>query len=214
MIKVAIVENTAELRHFWTKILSTTEGYACVGSFSNRDAALLQLPLVEADVVLTDIQLSPTESGIELVARLKAQQIVCQFLVFTDIDNDAAIFDAIKAGANGYILKNTPPEKVLAAIAELHAGGAPMSAGIARRVLQSFQKPIAPSTHDYDRLPQYLLTSQEKKVLDLLAQGLFYKEVAEALGLKTNTIKQYCHAIYRKLAVANRTEALKKYFKR
>jgi DNA-binding NarL/FixJ family response regulator len=206
MIKVAIVEDTTELRLLWTDILNQTEGFVCVGSFSNATDAIAQLPSSDADIVLMDIQLSPTETGIDVIHQLRAQGIDSQFLMFTIFENDDAIFDAIKAGASGYILKNTTPNKVLEAIIELHEGGSPMSAGIARRVLNSFR----PEKGN----PQYNITSQEKKVLELLAKGLFYKEVADEMDLKLNTIKQYCHAIYKKLEVSNRTEAVNKYFKR
>jgi DNA-binding NarL/FixJ family response regulator len=206
MIKVAIVEDTTEFRHLWTDILNHTEGYACVGSFANATDAIERLPDLHADVILMDIQLSPTESGIDVVRKMQLQNIDSQFLMFTIFENDDAIFESLKAGASGYILKNTPPTKVLDAIRELHEGGSPMSAGIARRVLASFHAKNTP--------PQYLdlLTPREKTILDCLAKGLFYKEVAEELNLSLHTVKQYCHAIYRKLQVANRTEAINKVF--
>jgi DNA-binding NarL/FixJ family response regulator len=206
MIRVAIVEDTDELRHLWTDILNHTEGYACVGSFSNATDAVLKLPSLSPDVVLMDIQLSPTETGIEVILQIKAQCLGSQFLMFTVFENETAIFESLKAGAAGYILKNTSPTKVLDAIRELHEGGSPMSASIARRVLQSFHLEKAP--------PQYesLLYPQERHILELLAKGLFYKEVADELHLTVNTVKQYCHSIYQKLEVANRTEALNKYF--
>ena len=138
MIRVAIVEDTAELRHLWTDILNHTEGYVCVGSFSNATDAVNKIPPSCADVILMDIQLSPTESGIDVIRQIKPQCLDSQFLMFTVFENDDAIFKSLKAGASGYILKNTSPTKVLDAIAELHAGGSPMSAGIARRVLEFF----------------------------------------------------------------------------
>jgi DNA-binding NarL/FixJ family response regulator len=210
MIRVAIVEDTDELRLLWTDILNHTEGYVCVGNFSNAADAVQHLPTVTADVILMDIQLSPTESGIDVIHQIKAQCLDSQFLMFTVFDNDAAVFDALKAGATGYLLKNTPPNKVLDAIRELHEGGSPMSASIARRVLQSFHVEKAP--------PQYnaynsLLQPQERRILELLAKGFFYKEVADELNLTINTVKQYCHTIYQKLSVSNRTEAVNKYFK-
>jgi DNA-binding NarL/FixJ family response regulator len=206
MIKVAIVEDTDELRHLWTDILNHTEGYTCVGSYSNATDAVEQLPILNAAVVLMDIQLSPTETGIDVIRQIKTQCLDTQFLMFTVFDNDVAIFDSLKAGASGYILKNTAPTKVLDAIRELHEGGSPMSANIARRVMQSF--------HEEKRTPQYnsLLHPQERRILELLAKGFLYKEVAEDLHLTINTVKQYCHSIYQKLAVSNRTEAINKFF--
>jgi DNA-binding NarL/FixJ family response regulator len=215
MIRVAIVEDTEELRYAWTDILNHTEGYICVGSFSNATDAALQLPILSPDVVLMDIHLSPTESGIDVIHKIKEQCVGTQFLMFTVFDNDAAVFEALKAGATGYILKNTPLPKVLAAIQELHEGGSPMSVSIARRVLSSFHQentvisdkiiPISLNTLSH-------LHPQERRVLELLSKGYFYKEVAEELNLTINTVKQYCHSIYQKLAVSNRTEAVNKFF--
>jgi DNA-binding NarL/FixJ family response regulator len=216
MIRVAIVEDTDELRYAWTDILNHTEGYVCVGSFSNATDAVQQLPLLSPDIVLMDVHLSPTETGIEVIQQIKTQCLNSQFLMFTIFENDAVIFESLKAGASGYILKNTSATKVLAAIRELHEGGSPMSASIARRVLQSFQPEKAPSPRaiSISPPPQYdpILYPQERHILELLAKGLFYKEVAEELNLTVNTVKQYCHSIYKKLEVANRTEAVNKYF--
>ena len=214
MIRVAIVEDTDELRHLWTDILNQTEGYVCVGSFSNATNAVQKLPVLKADVVLMDIQLSPTESGIDVIHKIKTQYLDSQFLMFTIFENDAAVFDALKAGATGYLLKNTPQNKVLDAIRELHKGGSPMSASIARRVMQSFHEekktpPDKIGTSPYNSL----LHPQERRILELLAKGFLYKEVGEELHLTINTVKQYCHSIYQKLAVTNRTEAVNKFFK-
>ena len=125
--------------------------------------------------------------------------------MFTVFEDEDAIFDALKVGASGYLLKNTAPTKVLDAIKELHEGGSPMSAAIARKVLTTFHP---------KQTPQYktVLSPQEQRVLERLAKGLFYKEVADELHLTINTVKQYCHTIYQKLAVSNRTEAINKYF--
>jgi DNA-binding NarL/FixJ family response regulator len=215
MIKVAIVEDTDELRHLWTDILNHTEGYTCVGSYSNATDAVQQLPVLDAAVVLMDIQLSPTETGIDVIRQIKTQCLDTQFLMFTVFDNDVAIFDSLKAGASGYILKNTAPTKVLDAIRELHEGGSPMSANIARRVMQSFHEEKRTPEEKSGQAPQYnsLLHPQERRILELLAKGFLYKEVAEDLQLTINTVKQYCHSIYQKLAVSNRTEAINKFFK-
>ena len=210
MIKVAIVEDTTELRHLWTDILNHTEGYVCVGSFSNATDAVKKLPALEADVILMDIQLSPTESGIDVIHQVKMQCLDSQFLMFTIFENDEAIFDSLKAGASGYILKNTTPTKVLDAIRELHEGGSPMSAGIARR-LTAFFHTIPP--------PQYAneinqLSAKENQILELLAKGFFYKEIASDLSMSVGMVKQHLHTVYKKLHVANRTEAINKFLKR
>jgi DNA-binding NarL/FixJ family response regulator len=207
MIRVAIVEDTDELRHLWTDILNHTEGYVCVGSFSNATDAVLKLPLLKAHVILMDIQLSPTETGIDVIRQIKTQCLDSQFLMFTVFENDAAVFDSLKAGATGYILKNTSPAKVLEAIRELYEGDSPMSGSIARRVLQSFHLEKAAPQHETHLHPQ------ERRILELLSKGLLYKEVADELNITINTVKQYCHAIYQKLAVSNRTEAINKFFK-
>lgn len=207
MITVAIVEDNVTLSQIWSEILEDSEGYRCVGVFSSADDAIHSLPTLSADVILMDIQLSPTETGIEIIKKIKSQCGDSQFLIFTIFEDDNSISEALKAGASGYILKNTSPEMVLAAIKEIHEGGAPMSAGIARRVLSSFHTKIETTTQS-----DFSLHPKEKIVLELLAKGLYYKEVAEELNLTINTVKQYCHAIYKKLAVSNRTEALNKYF--
>jgi DNA-binding NarL/FixJ family response regulator len=206
MIKVAIVEDKSEFRELWRDILSHTEGYACVGNFATFQSAVDNLPLLDADVVLMDIQLSQTEQGIEVIKIVRPFCPKTQFLMFTVFEDNEAIFNALKAGATGYLLKNTSPVQVLEAIRELHEGGAPMSAAIARKVLTNFHPPK--QTNDYD------LTLQERRILDYLAKGFFYKEVAAEMFLSINTIKQYCHFIYQKLAVSNRTEAINKYFNR
>ena len=207
MIKVAIVEDKAEFRELWRDILTHTEGYACVASFANAPDAIAGLPTVNAQVVLMDIHLSDSERGIEVIQQVKPLCPDTQFLMFTIFEDNEAIFDSLKAGASGYLLKKTPPTKVLDAIQELHNGGSPMSAVIARKVLTAFHA---------QETPQYKthLQPQEHRILELLAKGLFYKEVADELGLTINTVKQYCHSIYQKLAVSNRTEALNKYFPR
>lgn len=228
MIKVAIVEDVAELRFQWADMLNHTEGYACVGSFGNAADAVVHLPTLKADVILMDIQLSETETGIDVIRQIRTQCLDSQFLMFTIFDNDAAIFDSLKAGASGYVLKNTPPQKVLEAIKELHEGGSPMSGSIARRVLQTFKiEKEAPQykmpkttdnglTHVPSEMPtpeRPHLHPQERRILELLAKGFLYKEVADELSLTINTVKQYCHSIYQKLAVSNRTEAVNTFFK-
>lgn len=216
MIKVAIVEDTNELRGLWADMLNDTEGYVCVGSFGNATDAVAHLPTVKADVILMDIQLSETETGIDVIRQIRTQCLDSQFLMFTIFDNDAAIFDSLKAGASGYILKNTPPQKVLDAIRELHEGGSPMSGSIARRVLQTFYGEKEAPQYKQLKTPNNGLTHlhpQERRILELLAKGFLYKEVADELTLTINTVKQYCHSIYQKLAVSNRTEAVNKFFK-
>ena len=207
MIKVAIVEDQAEFRELWREILTYTEGYACTGSFANLPTAVAGLPTLDADVVLMDIHLSDTERGVDVIRQVRHLCPNTQFLMFTIFEDDHSIFDSLKAGAAGYLLKNTSPTKVLDAIRELHEGGSPMSAAIARKVLVAFHA---------KETPQYKtpLSHKERRILELLAKGLFYKEVADEMNMSINMVKQYCHSIYQKLAVSNRTEAINKFFNR
>jgi DNA-binding NarL/FixJ family response regulator len=204
MIKVAIVEDISELRHLWTDILNNTEGYVCVGSFGNATDAVQELPLLSADVILMDIHLSETESGIDVIKKIRSQCVDSQFLMFTIFQDDDSIFKSLKAGATGYILKNTSPTKILDAIKELHEGGSPMSAGIARRVISHFNP--KPPSHQSSKFEQ--LTPKEMDLLERLAKGRLYKEIAADTKITIGMIKHNLRAIYKKLEVSNRTEAV------
>ncbi len=215
MIKVAIVEDSTELRHLWTDILNRSEGYACVGSFSNAADAVQRLPTLQADVILMDIQLSPTESGIDVIRQVRRECPGSQFMMFTVFENDEALFNSLKAGATGYILKKTAQVKVLEAIQELNEGGSPMSPEIARRVLLTFQTindGLSPSQRQAIIL--WNLTPVEVQILELLAKGLFYKEIADEAHCSFHMVKQHLHKIYQKLHVANAREAVNKYLDR
>ena len=204
MINVAIVEDSDEFRNLWSEILNDTEGYSCVGTFDNVRDAVAQLPSLTADVVLMDINLPPDGNGIDCVRQLRSLCPTTQFLMFTVFQEDENIFEAMKAGATGYILKKTSPTKVFEAIEELHAGGAPMSPAIARRVLQSF--------HEKQLSQQvWSLQPDEKKILTLLSKGLQYKEIETMLKMSLPMVKLTIHSIYQKLEVSNRTEAVNKF---
>ena len=205
-IKVAIVEDTEIIRDSLTMLVKGSAGFNCVGVFGNAEDALVQLPLLCPDVVLMDIGL-PGISGIECVRKLKPQCANTQYLMCTVFDDDENIFDALKAGATGYILKKTPPAMKLDAIADLHNGGAPMSGQIARRVIEVMQKPKV-----NDELA--LLSAREKEILTLLSKGLRYKEIGEQLHISTATVRTHIHKIYEKLQVQSRTDALNKVFPR
>ena len=210
MIKVAIVEDRSELRELWQNILNHTDGFICIGAYANFEDAVKNLSSNQADVVLMDINLSHNSTGIDCVRYLRPICTSTQYLMFTIFEDNDNIFEALRAGASGYILKNTTPTKVLDAIEELHNGGSPMSAGIARRVLQSFH-PKAPFKYS-DEIEK--LTVKENQILERLAKGLFYKEIAAEMTISIGMIKQNLHAIYKKLHVANRTEAINKFLKR
>jgi DNA-binding NarL/FixJ family response regulator len=205
-IKVAIVEDKVEFRELWCDILQNTEGYACVGLFGDVKTAVEELPSRGADVVLTDINLSDNENGIDFIRQVRGSCKETEFMMFTIFEDDESIFESLKVGAKGYLLKNSSPEKVLTAIKELHEGGAPMSAAIARKVLASFNKqPSKDKTYD--------LSEREIKILELLSKGKYYKEIAEDLGVTIVALKHYIHDVYEKLEASNRTEAVNKYFR-
>jgi two-component system, NarL family, response regulator LiaR len=209
MIKVAIVEDKTDFRELWVDKLQHTEGYVFAGAYANLTEAVTGLPQANADIVLMDIQLNAEneqESGIEVIRRVREQCPNTQFLMFTIWEDDASIFESLKAGATGYILKKSTTQKVLTAIEELHEGGSPMSPAIARRVIELFQKIPAE-----DIKPEFGLTTIEENVLILLDKGAFYKEIAGEMNTTLHMVKQHCHTIYRKLEVANRQEAANKY---
>lgn len=209
MIKVAIVEDTDDIRDMLKLIVSTADDMQCTQTFANAEDAVKTLPDDCADVVLMDIHL-PGMSGIECVKLLSEICPATQFLMCTIYEDDEHIFDALKAGATGYIVKKTPADKLLAAIRELHSGGSPMSAGIARRIIGSFKNPAPQKMNEHGEL----LSEREKEMLILLSQGLFYKEIAERLNISLDTVKKHCNNIYRKLQVASKTEAINKVFSR
>ena len=205
-IRVAIVEDKKEFRELWCDILQNTEGYVCVGVFGDVKTAVEELPQRNADIVLTDINLSDAENGIDFIRQVRDICIGTEFMMFTVFEDTDSIFESLKVGAKGYLLKNSTPEKVLTAIKELHEGGAPMSAAIARKLLASFDQQ-AQTFVSYD------LTEREIKILQLLSKGMYYKEIADELEVTIVALKHYIHTVYEKLEASNRTEAVNKYFR-
>jgi DNA-binding NarL/FixJ family response regulator len=206
-IKLAIVEDTDDIREMLQLIVSTAVDIDCRHACVNAEDALAVLSADPVDVILMDINL-PGMSGIDCVKQL---HVICpqtQYLMCTIYEDDEHIFDALKAGATGYIVKKTPADKLLSAIRELHAGGSPMSASIARKVIASFKVPQAQKMNANSEI----LTEREKEMLTLLSQGLFYKEIAEQVSISMDTVKKHCNNIYRKLQVNSRTEAINKVF--
>ncbi|WCJ58405.1 response regulator transcription factor [Fontisphaera persica] len=206
-IAVAIVEDNDQLRGTLARVIDRAEGFRCVGQHASAEDALAALPQQKPDVVLMDINL-PGLNGVECVRRLKPllpQTQVVMLTVYEDTDN---IFNALAAGASGYLLKRTSRDELLAAIKEVHAGGSPMTAHIARKVVQSFQR-AGPSPQ-----PAENLSPREQEVLDLLSQGFLYKEIAERLGVSYETVHTYIRRIYEKLHVRTRTEAVAKFLRR
>ncbi len=206
-INVAIVEDLEEIREALRVLINGSQGFSCTHVYADAEQALLELPNLKPDVALVDIHL-PGLNGIECVQDLKDQMPATQFMMCTVYDDDDHIFDALKAGATGYILKRTSPAQILEAIRELHSGGSPMSSEVARRVINSIQKKHAPSE------AVEILTQREKEILDYLALGFLYKEIADKLTISKETVKKHIHNIYEKLQVQTRTEALNKAFQR
>lgn len=207
-IRVSIVEDDATIRETLHSLLIFEEGMQPVSVHGTAEHALQMLPTDPPNVVVMDINL-PGASGIDCVRTLSESCPGTQFLMYTVHDDDHRVFDALKAGANGYILKSSTPDQILEAIRELMAGGSPMSAPVARRLVQQF-RPV----QQRQALGDVPLTDREFEVLDLLAQGLLYKEIGGRLGITVGTIKQHIHRIYEKMHVQNRTEAVNRYFGR
>jgi len=204
-ITVSIVEDMDEIRHGMMDLLQDSAYFLCISSYVDAETAMKELPELRPDIVIMDINL-PGESGIEAVRHLSVKCPDTQFLMFTIYENNERVFEALKAGASGYLLKNTPPEKILEGLKELYEGGSPMSTQIARQVVLSFQK--APQQNDEN----IRLTQKEKEVLEALAKGYLYKEIANQLQINTSAVRQRIHKIYSKLHVQNRTEALNKIY--
>lgn len=210
-ISVCIVDDNNELRSALQEIISMSDGYKCIGTMSTAGEAIRKLPLVKPDVVLMDINLGGTESGIDCVRELKPRMPATNFMMCTVYEEDEKIFEALNAGASGYILKKTAPNKLLEAIRELYQGGAPMSSQIARKVVAAFQnRPIAGSSENN----LAVLSNREKEILELLSRGLMYKEIAAALFIGQETVRKHVYHVYEKLHVTNRVEAVNKYYGR
>jgi len=203
-VAVAIVEDDSRIRESLSLLLEGVDGFRCVGSHGSAEEALSDLPRERPDVVLMDINL-PNMSGIECVAKLKARLPAVQILMLTVYDDSDLIFRALTEGASGYIVKRTAPDKLLEAIREAHQGGSPMSPHIARKVVQYFHQ-LGPARHDTETL-----TDREREVLEQLAKGYLYKEIAESLGIGVETVRRHLTNIYGKLHVHTRTEAAVKY---
>ncbi len=209
-ISVCIVDDNNELRMALQEIISMADGYKCAGIMSNADEALSRLPIIKPDVVLMDINLGEGESGIDCVRVLKPLMSSTNFMMCTVYEEDEKIFEALSAGASGYILKKTAPPKMLEAIRELNEGGAPMSSQIARKVVFAFRnRPSSSQTQTID-----ILSNREKEILEHLSRGLMYKEIAAVLFISPETVRKHVYHIYEKLHVSNRVEAVNKYFGR
>jgi len=206
-ITVSIVEDNDKLRGTLARMIDRSEGFRCLSQHPSAEDALKELPQVRPNVVLMDINL-PGMNGVECVRQLKPLLPETQTLMLTVYEDTENIFNALAAGAGGYLLKRTTSKELLEAIRAVHGGGSPMTMHIARKVVQSFQRTAASAQATEN------LSEREQQVLDLLSQGLIYKEISDKLGISYETVHTYVRRIYEKLQVRTRTEAVAKFLKR
>lgn len=202
-ISISIVEDQPDMRESLAEWVGSAPGLRCVGTHPSAEEALKEIPRENPDVVLMDINLTGM-NGIQCVSRLKEKLPKTQVLMLTTYDDGDLIFDSLRAGANGYLLKNMPREELVTAVQQVHAGGAPMSLHIARKVINHFHR----SQKTTSELEQ--LTNRELDILKLLAKGYMYKEIADHLGISMSTVRTHVTAVYEKLHVQSRTEAAMK----
>lgn len=209
-IPIGIVEDNRDIRLALQEIIQLSNEYELVASSINGEMALTEIPLAKPRVVLMDINLGGI-NGIEVVRILKEAEPEILFMMCTVYEDDEKIFEALKAGASGYILKKTEPAKLLDAIKELHLGGAPMSGQIARKVVEAFQ-PKLNVIKDENCLE--LLSKREKEILEMLSKGMRYREISECIYISQETVRKHVYHIYEKLHVSNRIQAVNKFFGR
>jgi len=202
MISLSIIEDQSDMRESLVECLGRAPGLRCVGAHASGEEGLRDIPGENPDVVLMDINL-PGMNGIQCVARLKEHMPKIQVLMLTTYDDGDLIFDSLRAGANGYLLKNMPQRELVQAVQQVHAGGAPMSLQIARKVINHFHK--AKSASELEQL-----TARELEILRLLAKGHMYKEIADHLAISMSTVRTHITSVYEKLHVHSRTEAAMK----
>lgn len=205
-VTVSIVEDNEQVRATLARVINRAEGFRCLSQHANAEAALEALPREKPDVVLMDINL-PGMNGVECVRRLKQIAPQTQVVMLTVYEDTENIFNALAAGASGYLLKRTTSAELLAAIRDVQKGGSPMTTHIARKVVQSFQHAGDSSQ------PTENLSTREQEVLDCLSKGFLYKEIAEKLGISYETVHTYIRRIYEKLQVRTRTEAVAKFLR-
>jgi len=201
---VAVVEDNQGLREQLVQILNSAPDIRCVGAFASGEEALKEIPARNPDVVLMDIKL-PGMSGIQCVAELKSIMPALQVIMVTVYEDSESLFRALKAGANGYLVKSSPPEQLLEAVRDVYAGGSPMSSPIARKVVQHFHV-LGPSSAEAENL-----SPREQQVLALLASGFIYKEIGDKLKIGVETVRTHVKSICQKMHVRNRLEAVAKH---
>lgn len=202
-ITISIVEDLVEVREGLKEFISLNSAFNVTGSFRTAEEAVREIPRLKPNIVIMDINL-PGMNGIECIRQVKEKTPGTQFMMFTVYENDEKVFEALKAGASGYLLKNTGLVQMISSLKELHEGGSPMSSNIARKLVSVFHQ------QEKARSQIETLSPRENEVLVLLSDGLLYKEIADQLSISTATVRQHIHKIYDKLHVENRTEALNK----
>ena len=203
-ISVSIVEDDVEARKVFSRWVSRAAGFRLVGDWGDAESAVKSLPVSKPDVVLMDINL-PGMSGVEAVKRLKPALPKTQFVMLTVYEDANHIYNALAAGATGYLLKQTSREELLTSLQDAHLGGSPITSNIARKVVQFFRQNPAPAAADGG------LSPREQEVLELVTQGYRYKEIADKLDISVPTVNTYIRRIYEKLHVRTRTEAVARY---
>jgi DNA-binding NarL/FixJ family response regulator len=204
-ITLVIVEDLDEVRDGLKNFLALSKEFNVLETFSTAEEALVEVPQLNPDIVIMDISL-PGMNGIDCIKQIRNKVPGTQFMMFTVYENDEKVFEALKAGASGYLLKNTGLVQLVESLKELHNGGSPMSANIARKLVTLFRD----SQKQTEALD--ILSNRENEILQLLAKGLLYKEIADQLAISVSTVRQHIHHIYEKLHVQNRTEAINKAF--
>ncbi|HSI64736.1 MAG TPA: response regulator transcription factor [Candidatus Saccharimonadia bacterium] len=207
-LKISLVEDDAGTREMLATLVSREADMTCLQTYSRAEDAIIGVPKEVPDVLLVDINL-PGKSGIECVSELKAALPNLQMMIVTTYDDSENIFHALRAGATGYLLKRSPGAEIIAAIRDVHAGGSPMSASIARKVVAFFHKVPKKKSPGPGQL-----TEREEQILELLSKGLQYKEIATKLDLGVSTVRTHLHTVYVKLHVNTRTEAVVKFLRR
>lgn len=203
-ITLVIVEDLAEVREGLSQFISLNPEFNILDTFSTAEEALLEIPKLKPDIVIMDINL-PGMNGIECIRQVKDKSPSTQFMMFTVYENDEKVFEALRAGASAYMLKNTGLVQLIESLKDLYNGGSPMSANIARKLVTIFRE-------QNQNFKMEVLSRRENEILELLAKGLLYKEIADKVPISVNTVRQHIHKIYEKLHVQNRTEAINKAF--
>jgi DNA-binding NarL/FixJ family response regulator len=204
-IKISIVEDHEVVRNGLAAIINMSRDFRVLHSFETAEEALPGILSNPPDIVIMDIHLPGGMNGIECIRKIKEKEPCIQFMMFTIYENSDTVFQALEAGAAGYLLKNTPPAKILESLKELYEGGSPMNAEIAKKLVLHFQQVT-------NHMSEFNLTEKEKQILSLVSQGYLNKEIAHELNNSINTIKQHIRHIYEKLHVQNKAEAINKIF--